>query len=369
MSTFTITKEKNFLMIQDSAKTTPYKFDINTGIFYGLREKPIQKYPTGFPTWLRENYYTNKILFLMHCIKTSPSRYDIYGNDTNTLNALTQCANLFRIVDKLNSINYCPRNCYDSDFSKENLIFIDDNFKDFSKYVRENGENAFLWDYKRKNEKKIWIKEHNLIPDDYITTDIIDTLFQYRADYDNTKIPYVLHYIRRGLFDWFNGYNETWSALRKVNSYFDMCEAMEKEPEKGDFFRLYINTYREYQLAKTEIDTKAIQKNLAKHPALAFENDNFKIVIPKDVQDFKTEADAMHNCVYSMYMNRVVNGSTNVVFVRMKNNIDTPFITCEVDNHGRIIQYLASFNRCVHDTDALEFRMAYQRHLLQNWQS
>lgn len=158
MSTFTITKDKNFLMLQDSAKTTPYKFDINTGIFYGLREKPIQKYPVGFPTWLRENCYTNNILFLMYCIRVNPSRYDIPGDDIDTLNALVQCANLFRIVDKLSSINYSPRSCYDSEFSKESLIFIDANFKDFSKYVRENGDNASLWDYKRKNEKKSGLK-------------------------------------------------------------------------------------------------------------------------------------------------------------------------------------------------------------------
>ena len=367
MSTFTITKEKNFLMIQDDAKTVPYKFDVNTGVFYGLREKPIQKYPAGFPTWLKKNYYTNGILFLMHCIRINPYNYDIHG-DINTLDIFTQCANLFRIVDKLNSINYRPHNYSSSEFNKESLSFIDNNFKDFSKYVRENGDNASLWDYKRKNEKILWNKEHNLKPDDYITPDIISMLYNHRSEYDNTKIPYILSYIRKGLFDWFNGYNDEWSAFSKVSSYFNMCEAMEKEPEKGDFFRLYINTYREYQLAKTEIDTKAIQKNLAKHPALAFENDNFKVIIPKDVQDFKTEADAMHNCVYSMYMSRVVNGSTNVVFVRVKDDINTPYITCEVDNYGRIIQYLASYNRPVLDTDASEFKTAYQRHLYNNWQ-
>lgn len=369
MSTFTITKNKNFLMIQDDAKTAPYKFDINTGILYGLREKPIQKYPAGFLIWLKKNYYTNGILFLIHCIRTSPYRYDIHGEDAVSAPlALVQCANLFKIVDKLNSINYRPRNYSNSEFDKESLTFIDNHFKDFSKYVRENGDRASLWDYKRKNEKKIWIKEHNLVPNDYITEDIINQLYNNRSYYDNTKLSYVLSYIRKGLFDWFNGYNEEWRALDKVNSYFNMCEDMGKEPEKGDFFRLYINTYREYQLAKTEIDTRAIQKNLAKHPALAFEDDNFKVIIPKDVQSFKTEADAMHNCVYSMYMNRVVNGSTNVVFVRAKNDINTPYITCEVDNYGRIIQYLASYNRPVLDTDASEFKTAYQRHLCNNWQ-
>lgn len=366
MTTFTISKDKNFLMLQDNTKTAPYKFDINTGIFYGLREKPIQKYPAGFPTWLKKNYYTNGILFLMHCIRTSPSRYDIDG-DINTPNIFVQCANLFRIVDKLNSINYRPLNYNNSEFDKDSLTFIDDNFKDFSKYVRENGDRASLWDYKRKNEKILWAKKHNLKPDDYITTDIINMLYNNRTYYDDTKIPYILSYIRRGLLDWFNGWNDEWSAFSKVSSYFNMCEVMEKEPEKGDFFRLYINTYREYQLAKTEIDTRAIQKNLAKHPALAFENDDFKVVIPKDVQDFKAEADAMHNCVYSMYMNRVVNGSTNVVFVRMKNDIDTPYITCEVNNSGRIVQYLASYNRSVQDVNASEFRTAYQSHLWNNW--
>lgn len=367
MSTFTVTKEKNFLMLQDSTKTAPYKFDINTGIFYGLREKPIHKYPAGFPTWLRENYSINGILSLMHYIRTNPFRYDIHS-DINTPNVFSQCANLFRIVDKLNSINYHFNIYNSSEFNKESLIFIDNNFKDFSKYVRENGDNASLRDYKQKNEKKLWMKKYNLVPTDYITEDIIYTLYYNRTYYDNTKMPYVLSYIRKGLLDWFNGYNDDYRAFDKVNSYFNMCEAMGKEPEKGDFFRLYINTYREYQLAKTEIDTRAIQKNLAKHPALAFENDAFKVVIPKNVQDFKAEADAMHNCVYSMYMNRVINGHTNVVFIRKKNDINTPYITCEVSNSGRIVQYLASYNRPVQDVNASKFEFAYQNYLWNNWQ-
>lgn len=55
--------------------------------------------------------------------------------------------------------------------------------------------------------------------------------------------------------------------------------------------------------------------------------------------------------------------STHVVFIRKKSDIDTPYITCEVNNCGNIIQYLTRFNRYVEDDNAMAFKIAYQEFL------
>jgi hypothetical protein len=64
-----------------------------------------------------------------------------------------------------------------------------------------------------------------------------------------------------------------------------------------------------------------------------------------------------------MYMERVYNKQTHVVAVRRKADLENAFITCEVDNNGQIIQYLARFNRQPAETDAIKFRTEYQAHL------
>ena len=45
MENVTISKDKKFMLMQIDGKTKPYKFDINTGIIYGLRNNAIQKMP------------------------------------------------------------------------------------------------------------------------------------------------------------------------------------------------------------------------------------------------------------------------------------------------------------------------------------
>ena len=58
-----------------------------------------------------------------------------------------------------------------------------------------------------------------------------------------------------------------------------------------------------------------------------------------------------------MYMEEVVNGTTHVVVIRRKNNLNTPYITCEVSLGGNIKQYLTRFND-------LSFEVLFYRALL-----
>lgn len=98
-------------------------------------------------------------------------------------------------------------------------------------------------------------------------------------------------------------------------------------------------------------------------PWLYYENDVFTVrpIITKEA--FHDEANAQHNCVERMYMERVYNKQTHVVAVRKKADPENAFITCEVDNNGQIIQYLARFNRQPAETNAIKFRTEYQAHL------
>lgn len=79
--------------------------------------------------------------------------------------------------------------------------------------------------------------------------------------------------------------------------------------------------------------------------------------------EFHAEASAQHNCVESMYMERVRDGITHVVTIRYKNLPNQCYITCEVNNQGHIVQYLTACNNYVTDRGGKEFRDQYQAHL------
>ena len=131
--------------------------------------------------------------------------------------------------------------------------------------------------------------------------------------------------------------------------------------------RSYVNLRRTYVMNRKELDMAALAAQYAKHPALAYENDTFKVVIPTTREDFLNEANAQQNCVYSYYLPDVIKGNTNVVFIRRKNTPDKSFITCEVGNNGNIRQYLGFANNRPTDADAVEFQREYADHLRKSW--
>lgn len=79
--------------------------------------------------------------------------------------------------------------------------------------------------------------------------------------------------------------------------------------------------------------------------------------------EFHNEGKAQRNCVERMYMDKVVDGETHVVTVRKKSAPNDSYITCEVSNSRRIIQYLARFNRRPSDKADTDFYHEYASHL------
>ena len=254
-------------------------------------------------------------------------------------------------------------------------MMVNKNFKDFAKYVRET-PNASIYQYKTVGAKSRWLAEHKLVADGHLTDEIIEMLWNYKNYYDNSKTSLVAYYITHGLYDFFNiepqsvrfsNTSGVSSMFEKIKQYFDLCDKLNVKPQKEDILRSYVNLRRTYMMNQKELDMAALAKQYAAHPALAFENDTFKVVIPATREDFLKEANAQQNCVYSYYLPDVIKGKTNVVFIRRKNAIDKSYITCEVTNNGRINQYLAFSNARVSDADAIEFQREYADHLSKNW--
>lgn len=140
--------------------------------------------------------------------------------------------------------------------------------------------------------------------------------------------------------------------------YIKLCELLHKE-------RTYKNLYLSICQMEKEKDLMAdsICADYQQNAPLFFEDENFTVIIPTTAGDFKKEADYQQNCVFRMYYPKVKNCETHVVFIRRKDNVNTPYITCEIGNNGKIIQYLGRFNQYVTDDNALAFKENYQHFL------
>lgn len=369
---YEMSREKNIIFFQSDDKAKPYTFDVNTGVFCGMLGKPIKSCPAGFGKWIESNRSTNNVMYMMYCIRANPQTYNM-GWATPAMDAFTRFASLFNIADRLDSIGYSFKS-YD-ECRQDTLTEINKYFKDFAKYLREHPDGS-IHEYQTVGAKERWMKQHKLVADGHLTDDVINLLWENRLKYDENKISFIAYYITHGLYDFYNiqpqsthyrTFVSTDEMFNKIKEYFELCDKLSVQPQKEDMLRGYVNLRRTYMMNRNELDFKALAAQYAKHPALAYENDTFKVIIPATRDDFLCEANAQQNCVYSYYLPRVIKGETNVVFIRRKDNIDKPYITCEIGNTGCIRQYLGFANSYVSDEDARRFQDEYSRHLRNNW--
>lgn len=94
--------------------------------------------------------------------------------------------------------------------------------------------------------------------------------------------------------------------------------------------------------------------------------DNYVFICPKVTQDIKDEAVAMNNCVAS-YIDDVINGYCNILFMRNADKPDESLVTLEVVN-GKIVQAKRRYNTDVtsDDRDAIcKWEERYKKFLVE----
>lgn len=366
---FTVTRNKNLINFLAEGKEQPYVFDINTGILYSLKSKPLKNFPSGLKACINDNSKFDFVLYVMALMLDR--NYNFKEDWGWKLADYQACASLLSTADKMNSLSYKPaRNDY-WQIDKRSLTVIGDNFKDFVEYLTncENDESepsvqSFMYEY----YPAIWARKNGIEINEVITPDVVREIMRYNFNAEQTE--YLIKTFRRGIPYFFmtdNGQIRMYDYLSTFQRYMRYCEELEIKYDK-DFFRGVALANRAYQTHKAEIDNKKIVEHLSKHN-FNFEDDKFTVVVPQTSNDFKTEAFHQNNCVYNLYLPKVVEGRTNVVFIRKKSNPTKPYITCEVTRNGNIYQYLLANNNSVKkDTDEYAFKLAFQNWLNETWE-
>ena len=351
-------KEKNILMIYVDGKEKPYKIDIEKGITYGIKGNPIKSTPAGMPNAFRSLRHRNNLIKLI---------YSIHEYNGVNYADLSRWVDYLIFWDKVDSLNSGKVSTSSWEMTNKKYVeFANSHFKDYAKWIKDNNSLSLEKFYNERGFE-LWCKKYNVYPDEHISVDILKAIAINDSVFDtDEKVKYALYQAHRGVFDFGYTYSYTFT-IDKLEQYFNYCEALEKEYEKGDFIKAYVGTRRQYLFRKKELDDKRLFNNQSKHKeALTFSYGNLETIIPLTCDEFHEEAEAQHNCVESMYLEKVIDGETNVVFVRQKNEPNKSYITCEVRS-GQIIQFLLKYNgRVTKDSDN-EFRKEFQNYLNSMW--
>ena len=361
---YSFTREKNIIIFHDETADRTYHFDINSGKLTNAETaRTLASCPAGFGKFLSNYNGEDCVLQLLNSVRTDPRDYGIHvgGTVLRDFSRLQNLANLFMLMDKAQSLGATIGNYRWRVMRLDSLKELEQNFKDFAKYCREN-ENPSICDFLSDGGYEYYCHRFNL--DKYHLSDNAKRyLYQNRTSIDASKIPYAAYYMARGLYEFCDR-----STISYLNHFFRICDKLGIAPPKEDFYRAYINLNREYEMRKKEIDSATLRRVYdVQRNALSFEMGDYCVVIPQTTEDFQQEANSQHNCVYSMYLEKVLAGQTHVVFVRRKDALDKSVITCEVYN-GRIVQFLKRYNNSPTEEDLIAFRNAYTNHLRACWQ-
>ena len=345
-----IYKEKNYIYITVEGKEKPYVFNINTGEIIGFSGKVL----TQFPSNLRRTiYYSDSNIGAVSMIKRLLEQ-------GISLAEFPRYAKYINLADRLDSIGY---NLTGRNFNTYTILdFIDLHFVNFAKAYSENKE-LNLQNFYQNESIKYFCKENNFTIDEHFTEEQAWRLFRMSEHFEPDQLKLVKYYISRGVADFLN-----YVCFRqRMIEYFRYCKLLNVIPKKGDFIYNFTVVEREYTLRKSEIENGLISANQETHQeALSFEDEIYKVIIPKTSEEFFAEAKAQHNCVASLYLSKVIDGSTNIVFIRKKENESLSYITCEVHD-GVIVQYLEKYNNKPEDYTAKNFAVKYQEHIRKFW--
>lgn len=351
-----IEKDKNFLNIWIDGKAKPYRYDINSGVMYGLKGGVISSVPQGIYSLVSANYKQSNVIYYMYRVMRW-RQTDIMGMDTNRKERLSLC-------DRLDSIG-CPANYETYDYLDQfaKVVSATPNaFGMFAEWLKAN-PNGSLPGWVQANAKQMWCLKNHIEVNEHFTEKMLDWLYGRKDRFKSEWLPTIAYWLPRYLWDY---YHES-PDVNRIQSVFEYAEKLEvKIDHKCDFFRTYINLYREYTLRKAELDNKAVKENADHHrTALTFETDDYVVVIPETANEIIDEGKNQHNCVGG-YVRDVLKGYCTIVFVRQKNNPDKSYITVEINSNGRIVQYLREYNHrpC---GDDVAFQQMYQAHLSTHW--
>ena len=348
------TKEKNIIIITLDGASAPYRFDLNTGVLYGVRGTALKNCPNKsamrnlFPWNARHG--ANNVAYVMYRMIdncTSTARYSRY-------------VNALQAADKLDALNI-P--CLE--LSAESYEYVGDHIKQLQIYLRNNEVADF-----RVGQFREWVEfesiRHTLGEvGAQLTVEWYMNLKSRLPDITTQELSVCAYYLNRGKLAEYEGNG---NACYHLVEYLNWCRAMKTTPQKANnFMREYCETHRVYELRKTEFDNKRIAQNYAQHSAAwNFEFGDFAVSVPTCGQDLVTEGLRMHHCVGG-YVDKIVTGTCYICFIRRKDTPDDCYITCQVMPSGKINQYFLAYDRYISNDEDLAFRSAFQEHLNNVW--
>jgi len=194
---------------------------------------------------------------------------------------------------------------------------------------------AFSMEFETLTDNELWGILNALTPRDYYGYDASCRLLHH-LNYDLKALLRYIDYLLT-----LEGLN-TYGLVREIGDYANMMSLISNKFEK--YPRYFLSTHkiaaRNFERLKHQFDERNFAKQIK--PEYEITHGDYKFFYPRCTQDIKDEAVQQQNCVAS-YIERVINGGCDILFLRKKDNPTKSVVTIEVRN-GEIVQAFQAYN-------------------------
>ena len=140
-------------------------------------------------------------------------------------------------------------------------------------------------------------------------------------------------------------------VINNFNDYYSICHDIGVTPHpfflnEADITNAHNDVMNRRVIISNSIKMEKWKDSMKKSRCYEweYEDDSFMSTTPREPIDVVNEGCDLHHCV-GHYVNRIIEGSTNIMFIRKKEDTLKPFFTVEIDNSGVIRQVHGFGNR------------------------
>ena len=347
-------KEKGIIVF-DFENGKRATFDMNTGETIGKQGKPVKSLSAALAGYSIDevlNSFSDEKYrkYLYHVLDNfTPHEYNrkncwTYGSRVKNLGTLLRYANSYHIFEQYFIAGI--------EASRNIRTPLKDVPKGLLKLCRNHGkclDDYLIAKYKKHPDIYNFIlsmETENI--SDYAKWDIADYLIPNNY-WNSGKLLNERKYNIRALMNYvdylctFEGLEASSSIVREIGDYANMMHQISEKYEK--YPRYFLSTHkiavRNYNRLKREFSEQLFQKHIK--PEYEITYGDYKFFYPKCTQDIKDEAVQQNNCVAS-YIDKVIEGKCDILFLRKKDAPNKSVVTVEVQN-GEIVQALQAYNQ------------------------
>lgn len=324
-------------------------FDFANGVIYGASGKPVKSFCPEAKKILKENKENDFLArFLYEKMIVVSSNYG--GLSYWKLGMVETIYSLYHDEYPVAILLAVAEFCYTRTFTldSQNVKLLTEALSFF-----KGNDTRPDFVQARDIEQSIWRIKYGDFPAIYNILPCLSPKTQNIVIEDIEKIAFRMEHEAWELLN-----DSFGSVAEHLCDYITLCNLLHKERTYKNLYLSICQMEKEKELMKNKLCADWQPKD-----KLFYENEDFTIVIPTTADEFRFEADCQHNCVFRSYFSEVTEHQTHIVFVRKKEKPNKPYITCEVSNDGKIIQYLAQFNAQPKDASAQKFAKEYSEFL------